>query len=662
MEGLYGLRTIWERLMPGVLAYVICNEIRSHISLRLDTAAAGGPCREVRRDAEGMVCVLRFGKREGRFSGRRLAPQIGKPSQTSLLALNRDRNFLNIRAAKGPRMDRAMGIPRTSLNVLLLIATMVAGLSGCATLPLDGLFRPGPPLSATSRADSTETAGASNSGEKRDSDASPSGTVSSNATSEEARADGPRGRNDYNLERQGNSATADSSQNEADGRAADVTIHSLIAELESSQPLEPETKQRLIEDLQRTPPHLWPAVVQLFRATLAYRRTETSPGKDAGQQSHQDGRVEAAVVQAAWQYSPATESPPPGGLETGPGRASSDSRPQSFARTEQTLGNAVPSVAILPPPPNGMTGRPTSATMPSSTPAYGGPNSGMPPESSLLPPSTQSPGLVEVGLSAASVRPGFPDVESTASAAVAAPAERDWRYLLNSARWQLESRIKTASGGSNQEEELRLRLINLALADREEAVRPVAGLPPNMQDFWSKTFFGLSLMITDPPAGGVETGAASALEAQRYLQDAMQRLRETCPLEIRNPTFVTAVQSWGVYDPFEKNEFSPGRQVLLYAEIENLKSESTAKGYRTSWQSAYRILDESGRVVADYQYPPNEEYCRRVRRDFFIGCELSIPPQLAPGRYTLRLSVTDLLSRRTGETSIEFSVPERPRK
>lgn len=40
VEGLYGLRKIWERLMPRVLDYVICNEIRSHISLRLDTAAA----------------------------------------------------------------------------------------------------------------------------------------------------------------------------------------------------------------------------------------------------------------------------------------------------------------------------------------------------------------------------------------------------------------------------------------------------------------------------------------------------------------------------------------------------------------------------------------------------------------------------------------------
>ncbi len=238
----------------------------------------------------------------------------------------------------------------------------------------------------------------------------------------------------------------------------------------------------------------------------------------------------------------------------------------------------------------------------------------------------------------------------------------DWRYLVNSARWQLEAHAKDApTGDPTFADELRLRLLQLALADREGAVRPVAGLPPNLQDFWSKTFFGLSLMMDDPPA--VQgSDSVTKLEATRYLQEAVQRLKETCPLEIRNPAFVTAVQSWGVYDPFEKYEFTPGRQVLLYAEIENLKSESTAKGYRTTWQSDYQILDESGRAVAEYQYPPNEEYCRRIRRDFFIGCELSIPQHLAPGRYTLRLSVTDLLNHRTGETNIEFSVADKTKR
>ncbi|NMC19383.1 MAG: hypothetical protein GYA33_03085, partial [Thermogutta sp.] len=527
-----------------------------------------------------------------------------------------------------------MVIRHFSLTVLTLFATVVAGLSGCATTPVGGILRFGGPRATPSDATATEKDGAVTATDGGNSDATETGMVSAKAEPMETPSGGTRNAGDPDPEGQGQPTSASSAKDDA-VEARDLTIQSLIAELEASQPLEPETKQRLIDDLQRTPPHLWPAVVQLFRATLAYRRTEASRGVNTGSPANQAYRNDAAVVQAALQSPAVTDSVRPDGIEAAVGRPSDVRRSESFAQPQATAADVrldvapaiAPAVAVMPPPTGGA-GRPATATVPGSGAGHGGTYSGtLPGVSSLSAPSRISAASEGVA-SGGSPRPAFPGVEDAGDHLSPASPEQDWRYLVNSARWQLESRVKTASGGSNLEDELRLRLLNLALADREGAVRPVAGLPPPMQDFWSKTFFGLSLMITDPPGDGLETGTVSALETQRYLQDALQRLQETCPLEIRNPAFVTAVQSWGVYDPFEKNEFSPGRQVLLYAEIENLTSESTAKGYRTSWQSSYRIFDENGRVAADYQYPPNEEYCRRVRRDFFIGCELSIPAQL----------------------------------
>lgn len=490
--------------------------------------------------------------------------------------------------------------------------------------------------------------------------ASESDTVSSHANPLETRSGGTRNVGESNLQGQSSLTSASSGQDDA-AAMGDITIQSLIADLEESQPLDPETKQRLIDDLQRTPPHLWPAVVRLFRTTLAYRRTDAPRGGNAGPRLSGDYENDAAVMQAARLSPAATGSPRPEVMEAAD-RAGDIPRSASLARLDAMNGEVTPAVAVMPPPPTSEAARPTSVAASSSGTVPSGSLAGSLPAVASQPTPSQPPGSSGIAAGFGSPRPSFPGGENAAIASPQTSAERDWRYLLNSARWQLESRVKASSGGgSTLEDELRLRLLNLALSDREGAVRPVAGLPSNVQDFWSKTFFGLSLMIADPSAADLETGTA-ALEARRYLEDALHRLQEAGPLEIRNPAFVTAVQSWGVYEPFEKNEFSPGRPVLLYAEIENLKSESTAKGYRTSWQSSYRIIDDGGRVVADYQYPPNEEYCRRVRRDFFIGCELSIPSDLAPGRYTLRLSVTDLLSRRTGETSIEFSVPEKPRR
>ncbi len=527
-------------------------------------------------------------------------------------------------------------------------------------MPTAGLPRFGGSIAPSSNAGSPEKADDAKIADRSESGASETDTVSSHSDRMATRSGGTPNGAESNSERQASLISKSSDQDDA-AAMGEMTIHSLIADLEESQPLDAETKRRLIDDLQRTPPHLWPAVVRLFRATLAYRRTGASGGGSADSRLSGEFQNDAAVVQAARQSPAATDPTRPEVMEA-TDRGHDIPRSESLAPLDEYDGEVTPAVAVMPPPPTAEAVRPASVAASSPGTVPSGPLAGSLPSVASQPTPSQPPWSSEIPAGVNSHRPSLSGGEYTANALPRASAERDWRYLLNSARWQLESQVKASSGGgSTLEDELRLRLLNLALSDREGAVRPIAGLSPNVQDFWSKIFFGLSLMIADPSAADMETGTA-ALEAQRYLEDALHRLQESGPLEIRNPAFVTAVQSWGVYEPFEKNEFSPGRPVLLYAEIENLKSESTAKGYRTSWQSSYRIIDDGGRVVADYQYTPNEEYCRRVRRDFFIGCELSIPSHLTPGRYTLRLSVTDLLSRRTGETSIEFSVPDRPRK
>ena len=57
----------------------------------------------------------------------------------------------------------------------------------------------------------------------------------------------------------------------------------------------------------------------------------------------------------------------------------------------------------------------------------------------------------------------------------------------------------------------------------------------------------------------------------------------------------------------------------LYAEVENLASESTLQGAHTALQSRYQIYDVRGQRVADHSFTKTEEHCQKPRRDFFIG-------------------------------------------
>jgi hypothetical protein len=128
---------------------------------------------------------------------------------------------------------------------------------------------------------------------------------------------------------------------------------------------------------------------------------------------------------------------------------------------------------------------------------------------------------------------------------------------------------------------------------------------------------------------------------------------------VRSLAFCTEIQSYGCIKAFEHCDFTPGQPVLLYAELENLSSESTPKGIHTSLQSSYQIFDGRGQRVADEEFTVTEEYCRNPRRDYFIGYELRIPERIYPGKHTLQLTVRDTRSQKIGQATIDFTVKKK---
>ena len=123
--------------------------------------------------------------------------------------------------------------------------------------------------------------------------------------------------------------------------------------------------------------------------------------------------------------------------------------------------------------------------------------------------------------------------------------------------------------------------------------------------------------------------------------------------------FCREVQSYGSIKRFERREFSPGQRLLLYAEINNFRSENTAKGYHTSLRGSFHIFDSSGHRVDKRESTTTEEHCISPRRDYFIGCDFHLPTNISPGRHTLKLTVEDLKSHKVGESSIDFTVVKR---
>lgn len=427
------------------------------------------------------------------------------------------------------------------------------------------------------------------------------------------------------------------SQTTAQGQAPTnqvISVDLLVAELEAEGLLDPAAKAQLTADLCRTPPHLWQGVVEAFRAGLEIRKRRQSTSQlESTEVFIDDDNVQPAsfsstTSQTSLQNPQAQLEPPP---EENQNRLATSSRPANTTiRDDPNLNSATnrpeASQAAL---------RPASSSRQETSFAAAQQDSRRLLDRSALQEAGRSDSMA--------TRPSSPFDDEDAA---------DWEEWVKRGIHGLEDQQNRSST-----EEIQLRLLHLALANREKTLDPIPSLSPSLQDFWSQTLFGI-LLLEDTHLHSDRQ--LRLMEARRHLENGIRRLGEECPLEVTGLAFVTSVQSWGVYDAFEQYEFSPGQKVLLYAEVENLASESTAKGYRTAWRSSYQILDATGKQIAQYEYPTNEEFCRRPRRDFFIGCELSFPKDAPPGRYTLRLTVVDMIKQRVGQGTVDFTIRAQP--
>ncbi len=96
--------------------------------------------------------------------------------------------------------------------------------------------------------------------------------------------------------------------------------------------------------------------------------------------------------------------------------------------------------------------------------------------------------------------------------------------------------------------------------------------------------------------------------------------------------------------------------MLLYAEVENFKSEQVTEGYRAILKSTIEIFDTRGTLVQKMPFAANEDQCASPRRDYYNSYEFAIPREIALGPHTLKLTVEDQLSQKVATYTVNFTV------
>lgn len=206
------------------------------------------------------------------------------------------------------------------------------------------------------------------------------------------------------------------------------------------------------------------------------------------------------------------------------------------------------------------------------------------------------------------------------------------------------------------EQHVHLRMLYLMAGQQDRALVAIPGVEPADQEFWQQTFWAFNNYFD---VQNIPDEAERASQTIAQLSSAVQRLREKAQLELRNVTFSHKISSFGNFEKFQRDEFTPGQPVLVYAEVDNFSSEPSADGqYRTILKSTIEVYKAgpNGDLVEKFSFDPEEDLCRRRRQDYFHSYEFTIPQRIGLGLHVLKLIVVDQLSRKIATYSLNFTV------
>ncbi|QDT99782.1 hypothetical protein [Gimesia aquarii] len=226
-----------------------------------------------------------------------------------------------------------------------------------------------------------------------------------------------------------------------------------------------------------------------------------------------------------------------------------------------------------------------------------------------------------------------------------------------------ESEIAQLQIGSTPEEKhhfierhVYLRMLYLMSGQHERALEAIPGIDPADQEFWQQTFWSVANYF-DQEAIPNEADRATQTVAQ--MRQATARLQEKANLKLKNVAFCHKINSFGSYERFERDEYTPGRPVLVYSEIDNFTSELTAEGsYRTLLKSKIQIFKagSNGDLVAEIPFETTEDLCRNIRKDYFHSYKFEIPRNISLGPHVMKLTVEDEISKKVATYTQNFTV------
>jgi hypothetical protein len=260
------------------------------------------------------------------------------------------------------------------------------------------------------------------------------------------------------------------------------------------------------------------------------------------------------------------------------------------------------------------------STMPISAPVY--------PSLTQLP--NAAPGVVQASYQA-------PYVHNTA---VSGYGAGDWQAPTRLAIEQLRYAIDQTPNGRTPSNEMRLRLLEMLLGNKTEAIRPMQSADKVINDFMWHQIHGFAALLDDtaPDSRGKHVSAAYRFN------EGLLELQKLCPVRLKNVVFIEQCFGYGQFIARPTQEFYPGETFHVYMEMDNLVVRRVAAddGFEVNWALNYEIRDSNANIVVKEDLGKPGERMLSRKRDHFHLVSATLPASLSPGQYHFRISLTDL--------------------
>ncbi|MDR2755962.1 MAG: hypothetical protein LBC20_09665 [Planctomycetaceae bacterium] len=231
---------------------------------------------------------------------------------------------------------------------------------------------------------------------------------------------------------------------------------------------------------------------------------------------------------------------------------------------------------------------------------------------------------------------------NSANNSVPAPSNqfnnKEWEFLVRMGTDQLRNKIEQTPHGRTFANESRLRLLEMVLGNRNEAVKPISGVDKPINEFMANQMLGFTAFLDE---SGMPEQRIRNTNALFRFDESLMELRKVCPIKLKKVQFVKEWDSFGCFMP-RNEDCHAGEQLELYMELENPTIRLTQHGYNVSATVSYEIRDKTANVLQKVDRIAVQETTPSQKRDYCIGLWVLLPEKILPGQYQLRVSVTDI--------------------